>query len=126
MCCCTSARTFSASTPGGTRKEIFTALILIVGAVLIWSSYVQGRNIVLTDTSRKHEGIDTTHNPEFTMLECYCAYEDWQYMMDLTERMVRKDAPIATTAQRHPKRARRATRQQMPHRRRSPVRVVDD
>ena len=26
----------------------------------------------------RNEGISTRHNPEFTMLECYCAYEDWQ------------------------------------------------
>jgi lysyl-tRNA synthetase class 2 len=40
----------------------------------------------------RNEGISTRHNPEFTMLECYCAYQDWQYMMDLTERLVRKAA----------------------------------
>ncbi len=40
----------------------------------------------------RNEGISTRHNPEFTMLECYCAYEDWQYMMDLTERLVRNAA----------------------------------
>ena len=40
----------------------------------------------------RNEGISTRHNPEFTMLECYCAYEDWQYMMDLTERLVRQAA----------------------------------
>ena len=40
----------------------------------------------------RNEGISTRHNPEFTMLECYCAYEDWHYMMDLTERLVRKAA----------------------------------
>jgi lysyl-tRNA synthetase, class II len=44
----------------------------------------------------RNEGISTRHNPEFTMLECYCAYEDWQYMMDLTERMVRKVAGRAS------------------------------
>ncbi|HYL24317.1 MAG TPA: lysine--tRNA ligase, partial [Burkholderiales bacterium] len=37
----------------------------------------------------RNEGISTRHNPEFTMLECYAAYEDWQYMMALTERLVR-------------------------------------
>ncbi len=40
----------------------------------------------------RNEGISTRHNPEFTMLEWYCAYEDWQYMMDLTERLVRAAA----------------------------------
>jgi lysyl-tRNA synthetase class 2 len=40
----------------------------------------------------RNEGISTRHNPEFTMLECYAAYEDWQYMMALTERLVRAAA----------------------------------
>ena len=40
----------------------------------------------------RNEGISTKHNPEFTMLEWYCAYEDWRYMMDHTERLVRTAA----------------------------------
>ena len=35
----------------------------------------------------RNEGIDRTHNPEFTMMECYAAYEDYNHMMDLTERL---------------------------------------
>ena len=35
----------------------------------------------------RNEGIDATHNPEFTMIEIYQAYGDYQSMMDLTERI---------------------------------------
>lgn len=35
----------------------------------------------------RNEGIDTTHNPEFTMLELYQAYTDYEGMMDLTEEL---------------------------------------
>jgi len=44
----------------------------------------------------RNEGISTRHNPEFTMLEWYCAYQDWQYMMASTERLVRAAAGDAT------------------------------
>ena len=43
----------------------------------------------------RNEGISTRHNPEFTMLEWYCAYEDWRYMMDHTEKLVRAAAGAA-------------------------------
>jgi lysylphosphatidylglycerol synthetase-like protein (DUF2156 family)/elongation factor P--beta-lysine ligase len=36
----------------------------------------------------RNEGIDTRHNPEFTMLEAYQAFADYHDMMDLTEGMV--------------------------------------
>lgn len=36
----------------------------------------------------RNEGISTRHNPEFTMLELYQAYGDWQDMMDITENMI--------------------------------------
>jgi len=45
----------------------------------------------------RNEGISTRHNPEFTMLECYAAYEDWQYMMTLTEHLVRAAAGERTS-----------------------------
>ncbi len=36
----------------------------------------------------RNEGISTKHNPEFTMMECYWAYADYEDMMWLTENMV--------------------------------------
>ncbi len=46
----------------------------------------------------RNEGISTRHNPEFTMLEFYEAYQDHNYLMDLTEQMLRKAAIDATGA----------------------------
>ncbi|MHB8632937.1 MAG: lysine--tRNA ligase [Thermoplasmatota archaeon] len=40
----------------------------------------------------RNEDIDTTHNPEFTLLECYAAYVDYRDMMRLTEKLVRAAA----------------------------------
>jgi lysyl-tRNA synthetase, class II len=42
--------------------------------------------------SFRNEGISTRHNPEFTMLEFYEAYQDYAYLMDLTEAMLREIA----------------------------------
>lgn len=36
----------------------------------------------------RNEGVSTRHNPEFTMMECYWAYADYQDMMRLTENMI--------------------------------------
>jgi lysyl-tRNA synthetase class 2 len=35
----------------------------------------------------RNEGVSTRHNPEFTMLECYWAYADYEDIMDLVERL---------------------------------------
>ena len=40
----------------------------------------------------RNEGISTRHNPEFTMLEFYEAYRDYNYLMDLTETLIREVA----------------------------------
>ena len=36
----------------------------------------------------RNEGISTRHNPEFTMLEAYCAFVDYRYMMELLQDMI--------------------------------------
>jgi lysyl-tRNA synthetase class 2 len=40
----------------------------------------------------RNEGISTRHNPEFTMLEFYEAYQDYHYLMDLTEELLQEMA----------------------------------
>ena len=40
----------------------------------------------------RNEGMDRTHNPEFTMLEIYVAYKDYHWMMDFTEEMIQRVA----------------------------------
>ncbi len=43
----------------------------------------------------RNEGMDRTHNPEFTVLEFYVAYKDYEWMMEITEQLLQK-AAIAT------------------------------
>ncbi len=43
----------------------------------------------------RNEGMDRTHNPEFTILEFYTAYKDYLWMMEITEQMLEETA-IAT------------------------------
>ena len=40
----------------------------------------------------RNEGMDRSHNPEFTVMEIYVAYKDYQWMMDFTEEMIEKVA----------------------------------
>ncbi|MDE7380840.1 MAG: lysine--tRNA ligase [Muribaculaceae bacterium] len=40
----------------------------------------------------RNEGMDRTHNPEFTCMEIYVSYKDYNWMMDFTERMLEKIA----------------------------------
>lgn len=40
----------------------------------------------------RNEGMDRTHNPEFTMLEIYVSYKDYNWMMDFTEKLIEKAA----------------------------------
>jgi lysyl-tRNA synthetase class 2 len=40
----------------------------------------------------RNEGMDRTHNPEFTVMEIYIAYKDYNWMMSFTEEMIKKAA----------------------------------
>lgn len=40
----------------------------------------------------RNEGMDRTHNPEFTVMEIYVAYKDYNWMMDFTEEMIERIA----------------------------------
>ncbi|MFM7104149.1 MAG: lysine--tRNA ligase, partial [Flavobacteriales bacterium] len=44
----------------------------------------------------RNEGMDRTHNPEFTAMEIYVAFKDYNWMMDFTEEMLRKVCSDAT------------------------------
>src|SRR4029079_519964 len=43
----------------------------------------------------RNEGVSTRHNPEFTMMEWYCAYQDCDYMIGHTEALVQRAAHAA-------------------------------
>jgi lysyl-tRNA synthetase class 2 len=49
----------------------------------------------------RNEGVSTRHNPEFTMLEAYEAYADYETMMDLTEAILLAAAAAAGTPVEH-------------------------
>ncbi len=50
----------------------------------------------------RNEGISTKHNPEFTMLEFYTAYQDYNFSMDLVEDMLKTTAQNACGATKLP------------------------
>jgi lysyl-tRNA synthetase class 2 len=58
--------------------ELYLKRLLVGGLERVFEI---GRNF-------RNEGIDTRHNPEFTMMELYQAYGDYHDMMDITEELV--------------------------------------
>jgi len=60
--------------------ELYLKRLLVAGFEKI---YEIGRDF-------RNEGIDNDHNPEFTMLELYWAYQNWEGLMEFTEELLKK------------------------------------
>lgn len=84
--------------PGGASARPFSthhnaldmALYLRIAPELYLKRLVVGGMEKVFEINRnfRNEGISTRHNPEFTMLEFYEAYQDFTYLMDFTEKML--------------------------------------
>jgi len=83
--------------PGGASARPFSthhnaldmALYLRIAPELYLKRLVVGGMEKVFEINRnfRNEGISTRHNPEFTMVEFYEAYQDYTYLMDFTEKM---------------------------------------
>ena len=88
--------------PGGAAARPFvthhnaldTELYLRIAPELYLKKLVVGGLEKVFEINRnfRNEGISTRHNPEFTMLEFYEAFQDYRYLMDLTESLLREVA----------------------------------
>lgn len=93
------------SIPGGAIARPFTThhnaldipLYLRIANELYLKRLIVGGFDWVYEFSRnfRNEGMDRTHNPEFTILEFYVAYKDYLWMMETTEQMLEQTA-IAT------------------------------
>ncbi len=68
--------------------ELFLKRLLVAGFSRV---YEIARNF-------RNEGIDRSHNPEFTMLELYQAFADYRVMMELTESLTRELATLVVVS----------------------------
>jgi len=85
--------------PGGAAARPFTTyhnalgidLFMRIAPELYLKRLVVGgfERVFEINRNFRNEGLSTRHNPEFTMLEFYQAYADYQELMDLTEHMLR-------------------------------------
>jgi lysyl-tRNA synthetase class 2 len=86
--------------PGGATARPFTTyhnaldmdLFLRIAPELYLKRLVVGgfERVFEINRNFRNEGLSTRHNPEFTMVEFYQAYADFNDLMDLTEEMLRK------------------------------------
>jgi lysyl-tRNA synthetase class 2 len=87
------------SSPGGATAAPFTThynaldtqMYLLVAPELNLKRLVVGgfERVFEINRNFRNEGVDTNHSPEFTMLEFYWAYADYNDLMDLTEELFR-------------------------------------
>lgn len=90
------------SIPGGAAARPFTThhnaldipmYLRIANELYLKRLIVGGFNWVYEFSKNfRNEGMDRTHNPEFTVLEFYTAYKDYLWMMDTTEQLLEKAA----------------------------------
>ncbi|MBN8688332.1 MAG: lysine--tRNA ligase, partial [Chitinophagales bacterium] len=90
------------SIPGGAAARPFTThhnaldipLYLRIANELYLKRLIVGGFDWVYEFSRnfRNEGMDRTHNPEFTILEFYTAYKDYLWMMETTEQLLEKAA----------------------------------
>ena len=86
------------SIPGGAAARPFTThhnaldieLYLRIANELYLKRLIVGGFEGVYEFSRnfRNEGMDRTHNPEFTVMEIYVAYKDYNWMMEFTENMI--------------------------------------
>ena len=86
------------SIPGGAAARPFTThhnalnmpLYLRIANELYLKRLIVGGFEGVYEFSRnfRNEGMDRTHNPEFTVMEIYVAYKDYNWMMEFTEQML--------------------------------------
>jgi lysyl-tRNA synthetase class 2 len=84
--------------PGGAAARPFithhnaldSALYLRIANELYLKRLIVGGFEGVFEFSRnfRNEGMDRTHNPEFTVLELYVAYKDYHWMMETTEQLL--------------------------------------
>jgi lysyl-tRNA synthetase, class II len=88
--------------PGGAAAQPFvthhnaldTQLYLRIAPELYLKRLIAGgmRRVFEINRSFRNEGMSTRHNPEFTMLESYAAYDDYFDVMELTEALMQRAA----------------------------------
>ena len=92
--------------PGGASAKPFTThhnaldmqMYLRIAPELYLKRLVVGgfERVFEINRNFRNEGVSPRHNPEFTMMEFYAAYTDYQWLMDFTEQVIRQAATDAT------------------------------